>query len=255
MERFAGAKAEKPKLVPVSTDLDTYVELLRDAAIDSENRIGDLRERAEQSTRALSRTEKIFLAQYPTDADSAFARGYVAPLTHDVAEDEKERIKALEGHMAELRAMNEDIEEGRVPTYEGIRAAKEALHFDQVGLSDAEERLRSLERRHNAGEQMSPAHYRVMRQLSEEVALRRERIKRMSGRISMFGEVLHAQEQEHGGGPAGTRRAHIERRSSRLMAKARNSEILPGAEGLEGEEEDDDRDTNFPPMTGGEIAA
>lgn len=238
MERFGGAaKIEKPKLVPVSEDLDTYSGLLQEEMARANERISRLGERAERVVKPLSRQERIHLAQYPTDADSAFAKGHIMPLTRDAIDGERDRIKSLEEHVVELKRMNEDISEGQVPGYEGIRAVKEALHVDQMGLSDAEDRLGVLHRKHNAGEQLAPVDYRDMRELSAEIALRRERIKRMTGRISMFGEVLHAQEQEHGGGAEGMRRAGVERRSSRLLKKAENQH---GQGELEGEEDSSD---------------
>ncbi|MCK9361557.1 hypothetical protein M0Q28_05055 [Patescibacteria group bacterium] len=250
MERFGGAaKIEKPKLIPVAEDLDAYSSLLKEAALHSESRIAELGERAEKVVKPLTRQERIHLSTYEVDADSAFAKGKIQPLTQDVMDGERERIKQMNEHAAELQAMNEDIENGRVPGYEGIRAAKEALHLDQMALHDAEDRLSVLQRKHDAGEQLLPMHYRVMRELSEEVALRRERIKRMIGRISMFGEVLHAQELEMGGGASGFRRARVDRQSSRLIQKDRN--------GYASDEEEFDHlnPPELPPLTGDEEIA
>ena len=53
MERFGGAqKIEKPKLIPVSEDLDAYKDVLLQAALDTENRLGHLRDGADEATRA-----------------------------------------------------------------------------------------------------------------------------------------------------------------------------------------------------------
>lgn len=239
MERFGGAaKVEKPKLIPVSEDLDTYSELLRGEIDRSNERITRLSERAERVVKPLTRQERIHLAQYPTDADSAFAKGHIMPLTREAIKDEEARIQTLGEQVVELKRMNEDISEGLVPGYEGIRAAKEALYVDRMGLSEAEDRLKVLQRKHNAGEQLAPVDYRDMRELTAEISLRRERIKRMVGRVSMFDEVLRAQEVEAGG----IRQAHVERRSSRLMSKQKNSERLAGVEGIEGEEAPEDEE-------------
>jgi hypothetical protein len=249
MEQHGAApKVEKLKLVPPEHDLNAYTALLEMEILQSRKRIAELQKSARQATKLLRRDERIHLASYPTEAAASFAKGKAQPLTHDAIEEEQERIKRMDGYADELQALVADIAAERIPGHEAIAAIKAAADLDQTSLYEAKELLTVLERRHNAGEQMSPTDYRTMRTLAEEIAERRGRLNRMKELVAVFREVIQAQEEEFGGGKRGSERAKVERSSTRLMADWKNQ--LPSP--------DSDEDVIFPdgqPLTTDEEAA
>lgn len=249
MEQYGAApKVEKLKLVPPEHDLNAYTAILETEILQSRKRIAELQKGAKQAIQSLRRDERIHLASYPTEAAASFARGKAQPLTHDAIEEERERIKRMEEYADELQALVADIAAERIPGHEAIRAIKEAADLDQASLYEAKEMLAALEHKHNTGEQLSPTDYRTMRTLAEEIAERRGRLNRMKGLISVFREVIQAQEEEFGGGKRGIERAKVERSSKRLMADWKNQ--LPNP--------DDEEDVIFPdvpPLTSEEEVA
>ncbi len=248
MERFGGAsKVEKPKLVPVEEDLRAYASLLEAEIEQTKARSSELLERAENVIKPLSNHERNHLANFDAgDPEAHFAKGKMQPITHDILEEEHARGVEYGSQAHYLRKAAEGIAKGEVPSLRVIRAMKEALHLDEVALRDAKDRLATLERKHNAGEAMSPLHYRKMRELSEDIALRSERATRMRGRVAMFGEVVHAALIEDGYNPHETN----EERRSRIEQITRLAEE-------EGEEKEFDHlnPPELPPLTSHEEMA
>lgn len=223
MEQFGAAPVvEKLKRVPIEYDLNAYTNILDAEIVQSRKHMADLKMSAKQVMQSLTREDRIRLATYPTDEATSFAKGKVQPLTHDAIEEERERMKRMEEYAGELQDVITDVANERIPGHEAIQALKEALHLDQSALYEAQENLAVLQRKHDAGEQLSPIDYRKLRKFSESVAERRGRIRRMKGLLLMFREVLAAQEEEFGGGMRGSERAKVERSSQRLMADWKN---------------------------------
>ncbi len=249
MEQYGAApNVEKRKLVPIEYDLHAYTNILDVEIQKSRKKIAELQNSARRAMQPLTREDRIRLASYPTDEAASFAKGKALPLTHDAIDEERERIKRMDEYAGELEAVIADVAAERIPGHEAIHALKEALHIDQAALYEAQENVAVLQRKHDAGEQLSPVEYLKLRKLSESVAERRGRIRRMKGLLLMFREVLAAQEEEFGGGEKGARRAKVERSSKRLMADWKNRIET-------GEYEEEPFSEVLPPLTSEEEAA
>lgn len=214
----ARPRAEKPKLVPMKDDIDACLNVLSREQDGLLRASSGLEDRAMTALGPLARREKAEYAQ-------KVGEGRLAPLTHDVMEENEARLDALDVIKADLERGMHSIASGTLPDAAFVKALRGAWHIDRRQTNDDLLRLQSLRRKHAEGALLTEKEYEELNLLPTRLAAAEERLKRLRDRLHMFQGVLRQEEIELGFTSGGelTHRERIDRDSWELMKKSINS--------------------------------